>query len=666
MKNLRQLHLLCIMVLSVANLAHARETLYNGIVLPDEWPPRYEKIARKPMPVPYLKNPPVVISIDIGRQLFVDDFLIETTTMTRTFHQADYYRRNPVLAPETTAEVDAEGNWMAGPFSGGAWYDPVDSLFKLWYRGAGPECYATSTEGMHWGRPNLDVNPAVLLHHFTCTPANPQANDRVTINAYDKDDRLLDLGDWDIIEFCFSDDLGCVETGNSSVTINKNGGAVFTVTQAMLDRGKAFDFNAYKASAPPNTEVFVLPFPFNTIARAGNVVYPFSEEDNFHRDSVSIWLDHNARASERFKWFATEFSGEGAWLTYRTSPDGIHWSSPQHRARVWGDRTTVFYNPFREVWACSQRIEDAHGKRTRSYVEGGSALDLMRQVTYNELDEVEGQSVHWVGADNLDPRHTDPKHAHIAPELYTLDAAPYESLMLGQFSIWQGPRNSDCDELWVPKRNDILLGFSRDGFHWDRPDRTRFISSTWQASSWRFGNVQSCVGGPLVVGDKLYFYFNGRPKPGPDAPGWDADFHTGLAILRRDGFASMDANTTQTLTTRPVIFTGKWLFVNVDCPQGELKAEVLDKGGKKIKPLTLENCKPVSCDKTLAKISWKRNKDLSCLAGKPVRFRFHLRNGSLYAFWVSPDASGASHGFVGAGGPGFPGPIDTVGQSAAK
>jgi hypothetical protein len=47
-----------------------------------------------------------------------------------------------------------------------------------------------------------------------------------------------------------------------------------------------------------------------------------------------------------------------------------------------------------------------------------------------------------------------------------------------------------------------------------------------------------------------------------------------------------------------------------------------------------------------------------------VRFRFHLSNGSLYSFWVSPDDSGASHGYIGAGGPGFTGPTDTAGKSA--
>ena len=35
---------------------------------------------------PYLVDPPAVIPIDVGRQLFVDDFLIQSTSLTRRFH----------------------------------------------------------------------------------------------------------------------------------------------------------------------------------------------------------------------------------------------------------------------------------------------------------------------------------------------------------------------------------------------------------------------------------------------------------------------------------------------------------------------------------------------------------------------------------------------------
>jgi hypothetical protein len=62
--------------------------------------------------------------------------------------------------------------------------------------------------------------------------------------------------------------------------------------------------------------------------------------------------------------------------------------------------------------------------------------------------------------------------------------------------------------------------------------------------------------------------------------------------------------------------------------------------------------------------------DLSKWSGQRLRFRFTLRNGALYAFWVTPDESGASHGYVAAGGPGFTGSTDTEGirayQAAAE
>jgi len=207
-----------------------------------------------------------------------------------------------------------------------------------------------------------------------------------------------------------------------------------------------------------------------------------------------------------------------------------------------------------------------------------------------------------------------------------------------------------------------VLGFSRDGFHWDQPYRGRFISSTWDESNWRYGNVQSVAGGPLVVGDELYFYFSGRAKPQGD--NWDAA--TGLATLRRDGFASMDAGSnTETLTTRPVTFQGKYLFVNVDCPKGELKVEVLNEDGEVIEPFAKNDCEPLSRDETMVQVNWDGKEDLADLAGKPVRFKFYLENGSLYSFWVSPDKSGASHGYVGAGGAGFTVPTDTVGRGAA-
>jgi hypothetical protein len=113
-----------------------------------------------------------------------------------------------------------------------------------------------------------------------------------------------------------------------------------------------------------------------------------------------------------------------------------------------------------------------------------------------------------------------------------------------------------------------------------------------------------------------------------------------------------------TLTTRPLRFSGKHLFVNTEAPAGELRVEVLDKSGQVLPQFAASKCRPVSTNKVSQRVQWEGVEDLSTLVNQPVRFRFHLRNGKLFAFWVSAQASGASQGYVAAGGPGFSGNRD--------
>jgi hypothetical protein len=114
-----------------------------------------------------------------------------------------------------------------------------------------------------------------------------------------------------------------------------------------------------------------------------------------------------------------------------------------------------------------------------------------------------------------------------------------------------------------------------------------------------------------------------------------------------------------TLTTRPVRFSGRHLFVNLDDPEGELRVEILNQAGQPLPRFTTDNCMPVSTNKTLVSVRWRGVEDLSSLANQPVRFRFHLKQGRLYSFWVSPEKIGASQGYLAAGGPGFSSHRDT-------
>jgi len=375
-----------------------------------------------------------------------------------------------------------------------------------------------------------------------------------------------------------------------------------------------------------------------------------------------VWLDLEEKDPERrYKMFRVvgagsecEVTGWNNWVfSIHFSPDGIHWTDAGKSGRLI-DRSTAFYNPFRQVWVFSIRhmypwSRGSYGaERRRSYVE---SADFLAGAAWKT-----GEPLPWIDVDRLDPQREDLK---TRPQLYNLDCVAYESLLLGLFTVWHGqPKDRH-------KPNTVVLGFSRDGWHWSRPDRRPFCNVSDRQGDWNANNVQSAGGGCLVVGDRLYFYVSGRAgQPGNSKSGVCT---TGLATLRRDGFASMDADEKEgSLTTRPVRFGGKHLFVNVEAPAGELRVEVLDDRGEVVAPFSRARCIPLKADATLEQVRWEGSPDLSSLAGKTVRFRFFARNARLYSFWVSPDESGASRGYVAAGGPGFTGPTDTVGAAALK
>ena len=190
--------------------------------------------------------------------------------------------------------------------------------------------------------------------------------------------------------------------------------------------------------------------------------------------------------------------------------------------------------------------------------------------------------------------------------------------------------------------------------HWPRPDRRPFCPVSENKGDWNYGNVQSAGGCCLVVGDQLYFYVSGRGKGNV----------TSLATLRRDGFASIDADEAGGYADhaagqlpRQAPLRQRRRRAGSCAPRSSTRA-----GGRSRR--SHAEIRPRLRDRTLQAVRWQGAQNLSAVAGKPVKLRFFLKNGSLYAFWVSPEASGASHGYVAAGGPGFAGPTDTVGRDA--
>ena len=377
--------------------------------------------------------------------------------------------------------------------------------------------------------------------------------------------------------------------------------------------------------------------------------------DTMNRDASTVWLDRNEKdPSKRWKFFNVEYKPDYIQWQYvlKYSADGIHWSKPVAQSGAVSDRCTAFYNPFTNKWVMSMRHHCNVSWRSRAYLEHADpeeAVSLAHRLREGVPDK---HIVFWFTPDDKEKRHE--RYPDVDPGIYNFDAIAYESIMLGFYSQWQGPENHIARGLMIPKRNEIMLGYSRDGFHFARPSHSPFMPVNETDGAWNYGNMQSVNGVPLIVGDSLYIYSSGRSKNGV---WWDAGVSTGLATLRRDGFVSMRAgNKEGFLTTEKLSFDGKYFFVNADVKAkgAQLKVELLDADGNPIPGFTKRDCVVMrGADKTKQLITWKGKQDLTELAGRTIRAKFYLTRGDLYAFWISPWTSGESRGYTGGGGPGL-------------
>jgi hypothetical protein len=514
------------------------ETLYNGIVLPDEWPPRTENpFIRLPMRVPWLERPPEVIPIDGGRQLFVDDFLIAESGFAQRAHEPVKFPANPVFFPTTPWERHPSRPPATLPKCGGIWWDEARQRLRMWYMAGylGPMCHAESEDGLHWVRTPNDVVPGT------------------------------------------------------------------------------------------------------------NLVLP----ELLSADSGTVFPDLRAPDSERWKMMVREpnepLRGGSFPARLFASADGLHWREIGETGPL-DDRSTCFYNPFRRRWVFSIRAWIPPRFRCRRYHEGNTFLEAARWQ--------KGEPPFWTGADLLDESGDD------WPQLYNLDAVAYETLLLGFFQIHRGPPNAVGEKVGLPKQTDLVVAYSRDGFHWHRPCRRPFIAPRREPGSWEYGYVESTGGLALIAGDELWFYYSayaGDPSR-VDTASWHsngmyANGAVGMARLRRDGFVSLEARYPgASMTTRPVCFSaGRAFFVNANTAGADLRVEIADREGRPIPGFAFDRCIPFTGNSTRARIRWQEQEWLDSLQGRPVRFRFRLDRGNLYAFWVAPGPDGDSGGWPAAG-----------------
>lgn len=146
----------------------------------------------------------------------------------------------------------------------------------------------------------------------------------------------------------------------------------------------------------------------------------------------------------------------------------------------------------------------------------------------------------------------------------------------------------------------------------------------------------------------------------PDAPNelsiyTTEDYYVGDAVsLRRhvwrlDGFVSVHAPFSGgEMLTKGFQFSagdtddGTRLRLNVSTSAaGSVRVELLDGDGEPIPGRTAAECDPIFGDGIAIPVSWGGDRDLTALAGEPIRIRFQLRDADIYAMQFSSGDGGS-------------------------
>ena len=320
------------------------------------------------------------------------------------------------------------------------------------------------------------------------------------------------------------------------------------------------------------------------------------------------------------------------------SPDGIHWTEISFPGIVAGDEWNLTFDAKEHLFL--QYLKKGHGKYGRAIwlststdFETWTAPEMIFEA--DDLDQELGKQ--RIKARIADPRMQ--KHVYNDPNVYGIDVyhmSPfrYESVYLGMPAMYHSMgkntiNNTDGFHLVELVSSRSLKNWTRQG------DRKAFIPSS-PIGSGGYDTVQIIGPASAVVRDnELWFYYTGIMTRGPEyqTPGAASYKHLGggicLAVLRRDGFISLDAGEQAgTIQTKPFNLPGTKLLVNVDAPKGNLRVEVLDGEGN-----VVARSEPLSGDLLSETVTWAEG-DIAKLKGRTSSLRFTLRNGQFYSYWL--------------------------------
>jgi hypothetical protein len=331
-------------------------------------------------------------------------------------------------------------------------------------------------------------------------------------------------------------------------------------------------------------------------SKANNIVW-----DGLGTHNFTPFKDLNPACAEDAKYKALghgSAAGRRGLFAFK-SPDAIHWTlmrdEPVITEGAFDSQNLAFWDPARGEYRACWRIFKNGVRDIRT----ATSRDFLTWNPWTDLDYGDAPNEH----------------------LYTNAILPYPRaphLLLG-FPTRYLPATQQVEP---------TLMASRDGVRWRRWTEALIPLN---APEQRDGNRSNYMAWGMV---EL-----------PDAPQqWSmyaseayytgADSRLRRFEYRKDGFVSVRASDRGgELVTRPIRFQGDKLALNFATSEGgSVRAEIQDAAGKPIDGFTLADSEALRGDAIEQTATWKSGRDLSELAGRPVRLRLALSAADVYSF----------------------------------
>jgi hypothetical protein len=307
------------------------------------------------------------------------------------------------------------------------------------------------------------------------------------------------------------------------------------------------------------------------------------------------------------------------------SPDGLRWEWGSASAEPLfesSDVTNYFYDPHKKRYVSTYKTTNRH-HRAVGIALSDDALDWKKPIAGAVF-----------GADDLDPDAT---------QIYGMPVFPYQNLYIGLPWVYHA-RWIKYGEYSSPERMyeaqegsaltiDVQLAWSWDLISWTRPPKRAPFIPSGSEGSFDSGMVFTARA-PVVVGDKLYFYYGGFNRVHDDSKGGEGAI--GLATMRLDGFCSMRAGDDEGegwLISRREVFQTPRVLINASTGRdGVVEAELLDRDNHVIPGFSRGDCIPFHGDSVRHSLAWRTEAFPERWRHGDKKIRFYLRDADLYSY----------------------------------